>query len=186
MMNIVFLITGLLFISLILIIFLSKGSIKSIELSYFKSLAIINLIGYIFELGLQFSIRFLGKEAILSDLLGRFYLLYFFAWFGGFSIYTFVISLNRSDLEKFNKEMSLVKKVILSSVLIGAILSFFLPQYIYNDGLKMYSFGPAVDSVKYAVFIYSAIWTTLLIKNLVKKNIFSNYYVSYKWYYSNI
>lgn len=166
MTNIVFMITGFLFILLLLVIFLSKKYIHSVEYRYFKLLAIINLIGYILEFILQISVHFAGIHDIFSDFMSRLYLSYHFIWFGVFSIYAFVISLNKKDLEKYNKNLSIAKKIIVILIIFGWILAFILPQYIYFDGLKMYSYGPAVNAVKYGLFIYCVIWIVLLVKNL--------------------
>lgn len=166
MMNIVFLVTGLMFITLLLIIFYSRESIQSIENKYFSLLAKINLTGYIVELLLQISIRNLGPNTNLSQIVNRVYLSFYLLYFGIFTIYTFVISLNKKELELYKKRIKLAKIVIPVSIILGSILVMILPQAILYDGIKMYSYGAAVNVVKYALFIYVFVCMILLIINI--------------------
>ena len=165
MMNIVFLVTGFLFILLLIIIFYSKESIQSTENKYFSLLAKINLIAYVIELVLQLSIRSMGPTAIFPMIVNRIYLAFYFIYFGVFSIYTFIISLNKTK-DKYNKRLNIARFIIFSSIILGVLLVSFLPQTIFYDGNKMYSFGPAVDAVRYCLFIYVVIWVILLLTNI--------------------
>ena len=165
MINIVFLVTGFMFILLLLLIFYSKKFIKTIENRYFRLLAIINLIGYLVELILQLSIRNLGPNEMLPLVVNRIYLSFYFIYFGIFTIYTFIISFNKNSGEIYKKRISIAKKIILSSIIIGSILVFILPQKIFYDGLKMYSYGVAVDVVKYGLFLYVFVCMMLLLLN---------------------
>lgn len=165
MMNIVFLVTGFMFISFLLIIFYSKKFIKTTENRYFSSLAKINLVGYIIELTLQLSIRSMGPNELIPMVINRIYLSFYFIYFGIFTIYTFVISLNQSNEELYKKRIILVKRMIASSIVLGSILVFILPQTIFYDGLKMYSYGIAVDVVKYGLFMYVFVCMLLLLLN---------------------
>ena len=99
MWNIIFLITGFIFIVLLLAIFLSKEVLPSKENQYFKYLTILNLIGYVVEILLQIFIRTMNINSILIKLFADLYLLYMFIWFGAFSIYTFVIYMNIENEE---------------------------------------------------------------------------------------
>ena len=58
MWNVIFLVTGLIFLVLLLTIFFSKEIIPSQENKYFKSLIIANLIGYLFEIPLQIVVMY--------------------------------------------------------------------------------------------------------------------------------
>ena len=95
MMNIVFLATGFIFILLLLIIFYSKESIQSTENRYFSLLAKINLVADIVETVLQLSTRYMGPNEAFPLIINRLYLSFYFIYFGIFSIYTFIISLEK-------------------------------------------------------------------------------------------
>ena len=67
-------------------------------------ITIFNLIGYISEISLQIAIRGLGAENIISIFLAKIYLVVIFVWFAIFSVYTFLIGLDKSNEEKYNIE----------------------------------------------------------------------------------
>ncbi len=92
MWNLVFLFTGLIFIILLLVIFLSKPKIKTKENKMFLILSVLNLIGYIIEIALQIFVRKVGNDSIFGIELSKIYIMYIFVWFSIFSIYTFLIS----------------------------------------------------------------------------------------------
>ena len=64
MWNIIFLVTGAMFIALLFFIFLSKDVVNSKENKYFKILMIINIIEYAVEIILQLFVRNYGISII--------------------------------------------------------------------------------------------------------------------------
>ena len=84
MWNIIFLITGAIFIALLVIIFFSKEVIDSKENKFFKALLIINLIEYSIEIPLQLFVRGLGIDSIAVDIFAKLYLIAIFTWFSFF------------------------------------------------------------------------------------------------------
>ncbi len=168
MWNIIFLITGFIFILLLLAVFLSKDVIPSKENQYFKYLAILNLIGYMIEISLQVFIRVLGKEQILSKVFAELYLLYMFIWFGIFSIYTFIVCMNKDKEEKYNKHYKMIRNSNIIFSLLGSIIIVILPTNIYCDADKMYSFGPSVEVLKFFLGLYIITWVLLLLHNIKK------------------
>ena len=166
MWNLVFLFTGMLFILLLLCIFLSKEVVENKENKTFKLIAIFNLIGYISEISLQLSIRSLGADNIVAIVLAKVYLVIIFVWFSIFSIYTFIIGLNKDNEEKYNKQFN-IQKIINSVIgIIGSILLVGLPIKIFYDGTRMYSFGLSVDVLKILLGIYLVSWIGILIFNI--------------------
>lgn len=111
MWNLVFLFTGMFFIFLLLCIFLSKEVVENKENKTFKLIAVFNLIGYISEISLQLSIRGLGADNIVAIVLAKVYLVIIFIWFSIFSIYTFIIGLNKDNEEKYNKQFNIQKTI---------------------------------------------------------------------------
>ncbi len=168
MWNIIFLVTGLLFILLLLIIFFKKETINSKENIFFKYLIIINFIQYLVEIFLQIFVRTMGIDSILVDIFGKIYLVSIFTWFTFFSIYTFIICLNHTDKEKYEKKFKLVRNINLGVLLVGIVLLSTLPFDKFYDGDKMYSYGLAVDLVKMFLGIFMVTWIVLLFKNLKK------------------
>ncbi len=169
MWNIIFLVTGAIFIALLLIIFFSKEVIDSKENKFFKALIIINMVEYCIEIPLQLFVRGLGIESIAVDIFSKLYLAAIFTWFSFFSIYTFIICLDRKDSDKYEKNFSLVKTINLIMWIIGFIVLTILPFSKFHEGDKMYIYGGAVEALKAFLGIYMVIWIALLIKNI--KNI---------------
>ncbi len=166
MWNIIFLITGFIFIVLLLAIFLSKEVLPSKENQYFKYLTILNLIGYVVEILLQIFIRTMNINSILIKLFADLYLLYMFIWFGAFSIYTFVICMNKENEEKYNMHYKIIKNLNIVFSIIGSIVIVVLPTKIYYDATKMYSYGPSVDALKGFLCVYLIVWVSLLLYNI--------------------
>ena len=169
MWNIIFLVTGAIFIALLLIIFYSKEVIDSKENKFFKYLIIINMVEYCIEIPLQLFVRGLGIESIAVDIFSKLYLAAIFTWFSFFSIYTFIICLDRKDSNKYEKNFSLIKTINLIMWIIGFIVLTILPFSKFHEGDKMYIYGGAVEALKAFLGIYMVIWIALLIMNI--KNI---------------
>ena len=166
MWNILFLITGIIFLILLLIMFFSKEVINSKENTMFKYIIIVNGIEYLMEIPLQAFVKTLGIDSVLVDAFSRLYLIAMFGWFTVFSVYTFIICLSRTNTEKFEKEYNVIKMLHVGAFVAGALMLFFvLPIEKFYNGTKMYSYGPAVETIKVFLGIYMLIWVILLIKN---------------------
>ena len=169
MWNIIFLVTGAIFIALLLIIFFSKEVIDSKENKFFKALIIVNLIEYFIEIPLQLFVRGLGIESIMVDIFSKLYLAAIFTWFSFFSIYTFIICLNKKDEKKYEKQFQIIKTINLIIWVVGFVFLTIVPFSKFHEGDKMYIYGGAVDLLKLFLGIYMLAWIILLIKNI--KNI---------------
>ena len=169
MWNLIFLVTGAIFIALLLIIFFSKEVINSKENRFFKALIIINVIEYCIEIPLQLFVRGLGIESFTVDIFSKLYLLVIFTWFSFFSIYTFVICLDKKDEKKYEKQFSIVKIINFCIWIIGGVLLIYLPFDKFHDADKMYIYGSAVETLKLLLGLYMIVWISLLLLNL--KNI---------------
>ena len=169
MWNIIFLVTGAIFIALLLIIFFSKEVINSKENKFFKALIIINMVEYCIEIPLQLFVRGLGIESLPVDIFSKLYLSSIFTWFTFFSIYTFIICLDKKDESKYEKQFSIIKVINLITWVIGVFLLISLPFNKFHEGDKMYIYGPAVEGLKAFLGVYMIIWIAMLIRNF--KNI---------------
>lgn len=165
MWNIIFLATGAIFIALLLIVFVSKKVISTKENRLFKAIIFINVIEYCAEIPLQLFVRTFGIEAIQVDVFSRFYLATIFTWFSFFSIYTFVICLNKRDVYKYEKQFSLIKTMNLIAWVLGLVLLSLLTFNKFYDGNKMYIYGKAVVFLKLSLGIYMLLWAIMLFKN---------------------
>ena len=165
MWNIIFLVTGVMFITLLLIIIFSKEVINSRENKIFKTLAIINLIEYLMEIPLQLLVRKFGINIALVDVFSKGYLVSLFNWYSFFSIYTFVICLDKKNNEKYDKNIEKMKKVNFVVWIIGIFLLIILPFEKFHEFDKMYIYGTAVDIFGLFVVVYMIVWIILLLFN---------------------
>lgn len=166
MWNLVFLFTGLIFIVLLIVIFLSKQRIKTKENKVFLILSIINLLGYVIEIMLQFFVRLHGIEYNMVDVFAKLYLIYIFAWFSIFSVYTFLSFKN----DKYYKN---IKYIHITVIILGVIGLIVMPLNKYYSNNEMYSYGMAVNFLKVMLGVYIISWIIELIIN--KKSLEKNY-----------
>ena len=152
MWNLVFLFTGLIFIVLLLVIFLSKQRIKSKENKVFLILSILNLIGFIIEISLQIFVRKCGINYFIIDPLSKLYIIYIFVWFSIFSIYTFLIS--NSDGTIGDYDYKLIKYTHIVVIVIGVAVISIMPIEKYYSNNEMYSYGMATSFLKIMLGAY--------------------------------
>ncbi len=168
--NLVFLFAGFFLIALLLIVFISKKRLNTVENNIFLILGIVNFIGYISEILLQFSVRGLNTEHIVIIALSKIYLVYILVWMGVFSIYTFLVS-NKSKTGKekvhyirsdIYKNMRMIHIII---IILTSLLTFFLPISIFYEGDSMYSYGTSVGFLKIILVGYVSLWIIRLMIN---------------------
>ena len=76
MWSIVYLITGVIFIALLVTIFFSKEKIDTLEIRCFKVLIVANFLEYVFEAILHFFFRFGNIDSILTGIISKSYLIF--------------------------------------------------------------------------------------------------------------
>ena len=172
MWNITFLITGLVFITLLIIVFFSKQTVMSNENKSFKYVLVVSASAFIVELLLQLIVKTYGIDVLIVDILARIYLLILLLWYMIFSIYVSFISTNK---KKSNRIFNLIIVIVF---IFGAIAMAKLNISKYYDGSKMYTYGAAVDSLKYFIVFYIILWFILLWKGQ-KKLISKQYFPIY-------
>ncbi len=179
MWNTIFLVTGLMFIILLAIIFFSKEVIQSKENYLFKGLIALNIIEYAVEIPLQLFVHNIGIDSLIVDIFGRLYLVALLIWFTVFSIYTFVVCVDKQGSDKTQKKFKTVFEIIktlhILYGIVGSLLLLFLPMSKFYEADKMYTYGPAVDMLKGTLGIYMIIWIALLIMNV--KNVRNKKYI---------
>lgn len=167
MWNILFLFQGLLFVSLLYIVFKSKQRIESVENKMFNIMTIENIITFITEILLQISLHTFGGQDLLSIILARLYLVGLYVWFCYFSIYTYYITRIKKYEEEDKKNKSYKTSIIAlyTSITVGTLLFLTLPIKIMNQENNIYSYGPAVDLLKASIGLVSVLWLFLLLKS---------------------
>lgn len=180
MNSLIFLISALFFVTLLIIVFMSRQRLQKIENKIFVFLTISNLIGLLIEILLQIVTLKFGIEQykLLIEVLSKIYLSYLLIWFSVLTMYSVLISYKKQEyVEKF---YSRVKKIIIIICILANIVMFFLPILFYYDNPTMYSYGLAVDLVKVIMIIYMFIWIigiAINFKNLKQKKYFPIYAV---------
>lgn len=163
MWNLVFLFTGLIFIILLLVIFLSKPKIKTKENKMFLVLSVLNLIGYIIEIALQIFVRKCGIEYFAVTPLSKLYIMYIFVWFSIFSIYTFLISNSSGKLSDYSYKI--IKYTHITAIILGIIGIGIMPIEKYYSNGEMYTYGMSVNFLKIMLGVYIIIWIFRLLLN---------------------
>ena len=163
MWNLVFLFTGLIFIILLLVIFLSRPKIKSKENKMFLILSVLNLIGYIIEIALQIFVRKVGNDSIFGIELSKIYIMYIFVWFSIFSIYTFLISNSSGKLSDYSYKI--IKYTHITAIILGIIGIGIMPIEKYYSNGEMYTYGMSVNFLKIMLGVYIIIWIFRLLLN---------------------
>lgn len=186
MWNLVFLFTGLIFIILLLVIFLSKRRIKSKENKIFLILSIINLIGYIIEIFLQIFVRKYGISYCLVTPLAKLYIIYIFIWFTIFSIYTFLISNSEGTLNDYTYRF--IKYTHITVIILGIIGTSIMPIEKYYLNGNMYSYGLSVIFLKIMLAIYVVVWVIRLLTNykVIKKKRYYSIIITILLLFANI
>lgn len=163
MWNLVFLFTGLIFIILLLVIFLSRPKIKTKENKMFLILSVLNLIGYIIEIVLQIFVRKVGNDSIFGIELSKIYIMYIFTWFSIFSIYTFLISNSSGKLSDYSYKI--IKYTHITAIILGIIGIGIMPIEKYYSNGEMYTYGMSVNFLKIMLGVYIIIWIFRLLLN---------------------
>lgn len=164
MWNIVFIITGIMFLFLLIIIFFPKPVVNSRENRLFKSLILINLFGWTIELFMQAIVRGSGSiEFPIVTLLLRLYLVSIFLADTVFSIYTFLICFKQFNNDKDYKILKIVHFIIF--VIVSILMLTFSVDKFY-DGNMMYGSGSAIEVLKMSLGFYMMVWIVILVINL--------------------
>ena len=160
----IFLVTGAIFIIILLIVTYSKGVINSKENSLFKFIAISNAISYFIEIPLQLLVRTVGVDSTIIDIYCRMYLISITLSYTLFTMYVFVICFNKQN-KKYEKSIK-VSTNTLGIIEVGVILLLLiLPFEKYYDASKMYIYGTALGLLKGYITCFLISYIALLIKN---------------------
>ena len=164
MWNLIYLITGFVFIILLISVFYSKEVLASKENKVFKYILMANLLGYIIEIPLQILVRTLGIDYILVDSICRLYLISITISYSLFTIYVFIICFNKAN-KNYDKRIETSKIFVALIEAIMMIVLFITPYKRYYDTSKMYIEGLALDILKGYIVIQICLYIILLVVN---------------------
>lgn len=160
MWSIVYLITGAIFIALLIIVFFSKKKIDSEEIRCFKVLIVANLVEYISEGILHLLFRAGNIDGILTTIISKSYLILILFWGMFFTLYVTVLCF-KSD--KYIKLRNILRTLIGISFVVGFILIIALPEVKFHEADVVYIYGSSVDALKAFSFSYIIIWVVLVL-----------------------
>lgn len=164
MWNIIFLVTGAIFIILLTSIFFSKEKIDTKENQLFKWILLSNIVGYLIEIPLQLLVRNFGIDNMLIDVLCRLYLISITINYAIFTIYVFVICLNKKS-NKYEKDIKILTNIMKIVECLLIVLLLILPFNKFYELDKMYVYGTALDLLKGIITCHITIYFVLLLKN---------------------
>lgn len=167
--TIFFSVCSLFYCILLMVIIFSKKYKKNKENSILRILLIVNLIGLLLEVaGLFLGSNYKSYE-FLNDIVLRLMLVYHMVWISLFIVYVLIISgININKMKKY--------VLVLGAIfLVALIYDFCIPLYYnINDGIIIYSSGPAVDFV-YNYSLCCSIICLLIMFKYFKKGIAVKY-----------
>lgn len=161
---------SLLYTSLVFLVYSLKEKLNTFENRIYKALIGLNITGLVLELACCYFVANMDKSlmhTILNVLVNKLFLVFFMAWLIIFALYTLWVSFDKNDL--LIRKQKTVKKVIIPFYLIAVSLASFLPLYYFNDGVNVYSYGPAVYAVMAVAGVTIVFDLYCLLKNI--KNI---------------
>ena len=166
-------ISGLLFISLIAIISLSKKKYNNVENKVFRFQLIYTIFLLILEIASTFSMGIKTTPPIVRELLCRGYILGVIVWFINIYCYLICISSEKkieSRLELLN--MTRVRIMILIGAIVFVISCFLKITYKVNDEISLYVMGGQAVNILYVVAIFVVVlMIRITIRGLNKENI---------------
>ena len=164
-MGISFTVSGLIFITMITLVFFSKKSVDNFDTKIYSKVLLTTLLGCI--VGIPCYYFTLYPKDIISAIFGKSYLIFLSTWLVLFTEYVIVIS-----IKKFNQKnnLKLLKKILLIIWIIFNIALVCLPIYYHNSDYNVYTYGPSVKLIYAACLFCVVIWIICLIKGINKDN----------------
>ncbi|MBR2840748.1 MAG: response regulator [Bacilli bacterium] len=165
MIGVSFSICCLIFLIILLIFYLSKPRLKTINNKLFKYLLIINIIGVFIDVGGFYSFKYLGIGSYINIVISKVYLIYYLTYIFCFMLYIYNVSTGKikKNLTKFLTIFSL-----------SVLLVVFLPIELHFENDIGYSYGLSVNLAYSIAGIMMALMVYYLFK-YIKKNGYKEY-----------
>mgnify|MGYP004542793913 FL=1 len=145
----------------ILITFLFKKKLKTVENKIYKYLLLLNTFNICSVLICWFTIMLRDKMPLINNIFSKLALIFYAAWVLVFTIYVYYIS-NFNDDKKFKR----VKSFALVVFLICVYLIVTLKLNYFSNLNSAYSFGPSANVVYILTAICMILWLFMCLKNI--------------------
>ena len=165
------------FCIMLIFVFFSKKRINSIENKLFIVITIFNLFALIGELMCYVGVELYKVEKFYSMIILKNYVVLLLLWEMVYNIYNMLTTNKKHGNINFdaNKYVNKLTKISIPLFLVGAILIYALPLYVYNDNVIKYTYGPCVYVLTVYYVTFLCIWIIRFFLNY--KNIKSKKYV---------
>ena len=161
-----FSICSFIFVLMFIIFYFSKERLNTLDTKMYSYILVTNIIGIMIDVFGYFIFKICGSESLISILISKFYLVYYFLWAYFFLLYIFVISFREKSEYLLQKKFT-KPSIILTSIFISLII-LIMPIQITYEGNDAYSSGLSVNMVYGLCFIMVGIMLYCLLKNLKK------------------
>ncbi len=158
------------FCIMLIFVFFSKKRINSIENKLFIVITILNLFALFGELMCYVGVELYKFEKFYSMIILKSYVVLLLLWEIVYNIYN-MLTTNRKHGEADFDSKKYVNKWIQISIplfIIGALLIYFLPLYVYNDNIIKYTYGPGVYVLTVYYVSFLCIWIIRFFLNYKK------------------
>ncbi len=145
----------------ILITFIFKKKLKTVENKIYKYLLLLNTLNICSVLICWFTIMLRDKMPLINNIFSKLALIFYAAWVLVFTIYVYYIS-NFNNDKKFKR----VKSFALVAFLICVYLIVTLKLNYFNNLNSAYSFGPSANVVYILTAICMILWLFMCLKNI--------------------
>lgn len=161
-----FSICSFIFVLMFIIFYFSKERLNTLDTKMYSYILVTNIIGIMIDVFGYFIFKIYGSESLISIMVSKFYLVYYFLWAYFFLLYIFVISFREKSEYLLQKKFT-KPSIILTSIFISLIILIMPIQITYEDNVA-YSSGLSVNMVYGLCFIMVGIMLYCLLKNLKK------------------
>lgn len=161
-----FSICSFIFILMFLIFYFSKERLNSLDTKMYSYILVTNIIGIMIDIFGYFIFKIFGADSLISILISKGYLVYYFLWAYFFLLYIYTISF-RDKANILIEKKSTKSVIVLISIIISLII-ILLPIEITSQNGIAYSSGLSVNLVYGLSFIMVGIMLYCLLKNLKK------------------
>ena len=157
------LLTSLVYSIFLNFLYYTKLHIKNHETKIFGMMIVTNIIGIFLEIFCYISVAYMNT--LMSIIASKIFLIYIISFIFLFLLYVLLISINETDVEKFEQKYNNIKKVLIIVYAIFVVIAMLLKLEVFNNELYAYSYGPATIIVYGAYAICSIVCIISLINN---------------------
>lgn len=150
---------------IIAVIFFVRKKTNNVETFIYKTLIVSTLISIVLEFLCGFSIRNIGEDKIITNIVNRLHIANMCFWITQLTIYMIVVACSTEEIKIKFKKID-VKSAWLLYDFIISLFGFFLPISIFNDGKYMYTTGISPAYFMILGAIYLIVDLVVIVKNI--------------------